>query len=45
MKNLEFVGYDAPQVEVLEVEVEKGFAASPGDGDGTVDGDDMGDLN
>ena len=25
---MEFVEYDAPQVEVIEVEVEKGFAAS-----------------
>ena len=24
-------GYEAPQVEVIEVEVEKGFAASPPD--------------
>ena len=24
--------YVAPEVEILEVEVEKGFAASPGDG-------------
>ena len=31
MKKMEFVKYDAPQVEVIEVEVEKGFAASPGD--------------
>ena len=23
-------GYEAPQVEIIEVEVEKGFAASPG---------------
>ena len=29
---MEFVKYDAPQVEVIEVEVEKGFAVSPGDG-------------
>ena len=36
MKNVVFVEnavkYDAPQVEVIEVEVEKGFATS-GDGD------------
>ena len=31
--------YVAPEVEVLEVEVEQGFAASPGDydGDGNVE--------
>lgn len=29
--------YETPQVEVIEVEVEKGFAASPGDGNGTGD--------
>ena len=32
MKNIEFVEsivmYDAPQVEIIEVEVEKGFAVS-----------------
>lgn len=28
MKKMEFVSYDAPQVEVIEVEVEKGFASS-----------------
>ena len=37
MKNMEFVenvvNYDAPQVEVIEVEVEKGFAASDGYGE------------
>ena len=31
MKKMEFIKYDAPQVEVIEVEVEKGFAASSGD--------------
>ena len=30
MKKMEFIKYDAPQVEIIEVEVEKGFAASPG---------------
>lgn len=44
MKNLGFaeevVNYDAPQVEVIEVEVEKGFAASleNGEGGGTTGG-------
>lgn len=28
---MEFVKYDAPQVEVIEVEVEKGFTGSTGD--------------
>lgn len=28
MKIVEFVKYDAPQVEVIEVKVEKGFASS-----------------
>lgn len=37
MKKVEFVKYEAPAVEVVEVEVEKGFAASQG---GT--GEDMG---
>lgn len=31
---LEKMNYEVPQVEVIEVEVEKGFAAS-GDGDGS----------
>ena len=37
---MENVVYTAPVVEVIEVEVEKGFAASPGNGDGTGSGDD-----
>lgn len=28
MNKNEFLNYEAPQVEVIEVEVEKGFAAS-----------------
>ena len=28
MKTTEFLNYEAPQVEVVEVEVEKGFAVS-----------------
>ena len=35
----ELLAYETPQVEVIEVEVEKGFAGSP-DGDGTGSGDD-----
>ena len=30
MKEEQLSAYEAPQVEVIEVEVEKGFAASPG---------------
>ena len=33
MKKMGFVKYDAPQVEVIEVEVEKGFAESAGEGE------------
>ena len=29
--------YETPQVEIIEVEVEKGFAVSDPDGDPTVD--------
>lgn len=43
MKNNEFVKYEAPLVEVIEVEVENGFATSVGDGDATAPG--MGGLN
>lgn len=32
MKKMEFVKYDAPQVEIIEVEVEKGFAATGDEG-------------
>ena len=36
MKEKDFISYEAPQVEVIEVEVEKGFATSvpgiPSDG-------------
>ena len=39
------VMYEVPQVEVIEVEVEKGFAASNGEGDGDVTGEGMGGLN
>ena len=31
--------YETPEVEVIEVEVEKGFANSPGDGGNTPDYD------
>ena len=31
MNKDEFLNYEAPQVEIIEVEVEKGFAASGGD--------------
>ena len=37
MNTQEFLNYEAPQVEVIEVEVEKGFEASPPDFD--YDGD------
>ena len=30
--------YETPQVEVIEVEVEKGFAGSDGDGGGEMGG-------
>lgn len=30
MKVIEFIKYEAPEVEVIEVEVEKGFAESDG---------------
>ena len=33
-----YLSYEAPQVEVIEVEVEKGFALSPGD---SASGSDM----
>lgn len=32
MKKMDFIKYEAPEVEVIEVEVEKGFATSPGYG-------------
>ena len=31
MNNNDFLNYEAPQVEIIEVEVEKGFAASGGE--------------
>ena len=31
MNKNDFLNYEAPQVEVIEVEVEKGFAVSGGD--------------
>ena len=43
MKKVEFVKYDAPLVEVIEVEVEKGFATSS-EGDGGATGEGMGGL-
>ena len=36
MKTAEIMNYEAPQVEIVEVEVEKGFAAS-GSGNGILD--------
>lgn len=35
MKNLEVVAYEAPQVEFIEVAVEKGFAISDPTGSGS----------
>ena len=43
MKKMETLQYEAPEVEIIEVEVEKGFAAS-GEGDGNVGGEDLGDI-
>lgn len=37
MKKVELFKYDAPEVEIIEVEVEKGYAASTG---GSMDGED-----
>ena len=38
---MDFVKYDAPQVEVIEVEVEMGFAVSPGRDGTTIPGDNI----
>jgi hypothetical protein len=32
------MAYVTPEVEVIEVEVEKGFASSPGEGSGEMEG-------
>lgn len=40
MNKEKMYAYEAPQLEVIEVEVEKGFAASDGDAGG--EGSDMG---
>ena len=40
----ELLAYETPQVEVIEVEVEKGFASSGYPISGTVEEDDMGDT-
>jgi hypothetical protein len=45
MKKMEFIKYDAPQVEIIEVEVEKGFAVSGGNEDGGASAPGMGGLN
>lgn len=46
MKKIEVLGYEAPEVEIIEVEVEKGFAASGEDEkDPTGDGEDFGSWN
>lgn len=47
MKKNEFIKYEAPEVELMEVEVEKGFVASPGgeEGDGNASAGGMGGLN
>ena len=38
MKNNEFLSYESPEVEIIEVEVEKGFADSLGGEDGNESG-------
>lgn len=35
MKKMNFMKYEAPEVEVIEVEVEKGYFVSPGTGEGS----------
>ena len=47
MKKIGFIKYEAPEMEVLEVEVEKGFAMSDGseEGDGNASAGGMGGLN
>lgn len=40
MKKVELFKYDAPEVEIIEVEVEKGYAASGGTTGGSMDGED-----
>lgn len=45
MKKMEFIKYDAPQMEIIEVEVEKGFAFSDGTEDGGASAPGMGGLN
>ena len=37
MKKVELFKYDAPEVEIIEVEVEKGFAGSPVTGGGSME--------
>lgn len=37
MNMKEMMGYEAPQVEIVEVEVEKGFAVSGDGNDDTMD--------
>ncbi len=39
------MAYVSPEVEIIEAEVEKGFALSPGEGDGGATGEGMGGLN
>ena len=36
MKKMEMMQYESPQVEIIEVEVERGFAQSPGN-DGNIE--------
>ena len=47
MKKMDFMKYEAPEVEIIEVEVEKGFAMSDGseEGDGNASAGGMGGLN
>lgn len=40
MEKVEFIRYEAPEVEIIEVEVEKGYAASGGTTGGSMDGED-----
>ncbi len=39
MKKMDFMKYEAPEVEVIEVEVEKGYLVSPGTGDSATNPD------
>ena len=41
MNTIETKNYQAPEIEIIKINIEKGFAQSPGNGNEEADGEDI----